>query len=219
MKLQLIIQCIDTFGFKSPTDKLYFFINGNPIETIHKDNGFYSIIEKLPEKFILLIKSSVYYSYECTVNLKEKSNYLSVNLIRKIPPLHESAVWIDTVGYTKAVLGFGYFFLADSLKNTDIFISVDNPFRFCLEGRKFLIRDTQSLKEEFITIKKAENNFMNIYNIKGLTNNYDAEISLILPAFDLYQCSKIPFKKPAELPALIWLYDSKGNSEKIEIKN
>ena len=69
MKLQLIIQCIDTFGFKSPKDKLYFFINGNPIETIHKDNGFYSIIEKLPEKFILLIKSSVYYSYECTVNL------------------------------------------------------------------------------------------------------------------------------------------------------
>ena len=36
MKLQLIIQCIDTFGFKSPKDKLYFFINGNPIETIHK---------------------------------------------------------------------------------------------------------------------------------------------------------------------------------------
>ena len=73
------------------------------------------------------------------------------------------------------------------MKNTDIFISVDNSFRFCLEGRKFLIRDTQSLKEEFITIEKAENNFMNIYNIKGLTNNYDAEISLILPAFDLYQ--------------------------------
>ena len=158
MKLQLIIQCIDTFGFKSPKDKLYFFINGNPIETIHKDNGFYSIIEKLPEKFILLIKSSVYYSYECTVKLKEKINYLSVNLIRKIPPLHEPTVWIDTVGYTKAVLGFGYFFLADSLKNMDIFISVDNPFRFCLEGRKFLIRDTQSLKEEFITIEKAENN-------------------------------------------------------------
>ena len=181
MKLQLIIQCIDTFGFKSPKDKLYFFINGNPIETIHKDNGFYSIIEKLPEKFILLIKSSVYYSYECTVNLKEKSNYLSVNLIRKIPPLHEPTVWIDTVGYTKAVLGFGYFFLADSLKNTDIFISVDN--------------------------------------IKRLINNYDSEISVMLPAFDLNISAIIPVNEPVSLPAFIWLYDEMGKSKKIEIKN
>lgn len=219
MKLQLIIQCIDTFGFKSPKDKLYFFINGNPIETIHKDNGFYSIIEKLPEKFILLIKSSVYYSYECTVNLKEKSNYLSVNLIRKIPPLHEPTVWIDTVGYTKAVLGFGYFFLADSLKNTDIFISVDNPFRFCLEGRKFLIRDTQSLKEEFITIEKTENNFMSVYNIKRLINNYDSEISVMLLAFDLNISAIIPVNEPVSLPAFIWLYDEMGKSKKIEIKN
>lgn len=79
-----VYQCIDTFGFKSPKDKLYFFINGNPIETIHKDNGFYSIIEKLPEKFILLIKSSVYYSYECTVNLKENFQNMPVLTEREL---------------------------------------------------------------------------------------------------------------------------------------
>ena len=95
----------------------------------------------------------------------------------------------------------------------------DNPFRFCLEGRKFLIRDTQSLKEEFITIEKTENNFMSVYNIKRLINNYDSEISVMLPAFDLNISAIIPVNEPVSLPAFIWLYDEMGKSKKIEIKN
>lgn len=218
MKIQLIIQCIDTFGFKPPTDKLYFFADGLPLEAVYKDNGFYAVTKRLPDEFNLSVKSIVYYSYEYCIKTKSDKNFVTVNLIRKNPPNHEQAIWIDTKDFSKAVLGYGYFFLTDSAKSTDTFISVENPFRFCLEGRKFLIRETKLMREEFITIEKAENKFMTLYGLKGLTNSYNSETSIILPAFDLNDCEKIPVQKPVMLPVLIWLYDKNGESEKIEIK-
>lgn len=218
MKIQLIIQCIDTFGFKPPADKLYFFADGLPLEAVYKDNGFYVITKGLPDKFNLSINSTVYYSCEYCIKTKPDKNFVTVDLIRKNPPNNEQAIWIDTKGFSKAVLGYEYFFLAGSIKSTDTVISVENPFRFCLEGRKFLIRETQLMTEEFITIEKAENKFMTLYDLKGLKNSYDSETSIMLPAFDLNGCEKIPVKKPVMLPVMIWLYDKYGGSKKIEIK-
>ncbi len=218
MKIQLIIQCIDTFGFKPPSDKLYFFADGLPLETVYKDNGFYAVTKKLPDEFSLSVKSTVYYSCEYCIKIKPDNNFAAVELIRKNPPRHEQAIWIYTKGFSKAVLGYGYFFLADSIKSADRIISVENPLRFCLEGRRFLIRDTQLMKEEFITLGKAENKFMTLYGIKGLTNSYNSETSIILPAFDLNGCKKAAVQKPVMLPAMIWLYDKNGESEKIEIE-
>lgn len=55
---------------------------------------------------------------------------------------------------------------------------------------------------------------MSVYNIKRLTNNYDSEISVMLPAFDLNISAIIPVNEPVSLPAFIWLYDEMGKSKK-----
>lgn len=55
MKISLIIQCIDTFGFVPAEDKLRFYADGKRFYPVCKSGGFYIAAKELPNEFTLSI--------------------------------------------------------------------------------------------------------------------------------------------------------------------
>ncbi|MCH5195970.1 MAG: hypothetical protein J1F28_04615 [Oscillospiraceae bacterium] len=210
MKVSLIIQCIDTFGFVPAEDKLSFFADGKRFLPVRKSGGFYIASKELPNEFALSVRSDVYYGFECLAALEKE--ILRINLIRKAPPPRRPAVWLNVGSYSIAALEYGYFCLNRSLRAGDEHISVENPYRFCLEGRSFLLLDTHSGAEEFIILEKMENALMTDYSVKRLTNDYGMEHSVMLPAFDLYVKERIPIERPFAGTATVRLYDNSGKN-------
>lgn len=210
MKVSLIIQCIDTFGFVPAEDKLSFFADGKRFLPVRKSSGFYIAAKELPNEFTLSVRSDVYYDCECRVSPEKE--ILRINLIRKAPPPRRPAVWLNAGSYGRAALEYGYFYLNRSVKAGDWHISAENPYRFCLEGRSFLLLDTSSGTEEFVVLEKAENALMTDYSVKKLENDYGMEHSVMLPAFDLYVKERIPLEKPFVVTATVRLYDESGKN-------
>lgn len=208
MNISLIIQCIDTFGFVPVEDKLRFYADGKRFYPVCKSGGFYIAAKELPNEFTLSVRSDIYYDCECRTSLE---NYIiRINLIRRTPPPRKPAVWLNIEAYGRAALEYGYFYLGKSIKVGDDHIVAENPYRFCLEGRSFLLLDTSSGAEEFIVLEKAENALMTDYLTSRITNDYSAEHSVMLPAFDLYVRAKIPVEKPYVGSATVRLYDRNG---------
>lgn len=211
MNVSFIIQCIDTFGFVPAEDGLRFFANEKRFCPIRKSGGFYIISKELPNEFTLLIRSDIYYDFEYRANLDMK--VIRINLIRKSAPPRRVAVQFNAKEHNKAVLEYGYFYLGKSVWRGDERISVENPYRFCLEGRSFLLVDTSSGTEEFIVLQAAGNALMTDYHTGKITYDYSAEHSAILPAFDLYVNATIPVEAPPSGSAAIRIYE--GNGKKI----
>ena len=210
MKISLMIQCIDTFGFVPSEDKLRFFADGKRFCPVRKSGGFYIASKELPDEFTLSIRSDVYHDFEYPASLENE--VLRINLIRRAPPHRRAAVWLDVGSYGRAAQEYGYFYLGKSVKSGDEHITVENPYRFCLEGRSFLLLDTSSGEEEFIVLEKAENALMTDHLIKKTANNYAAEHSVLLPAFDLYVKARIPMEKPFNGSAAVRFYDESGKN-------
>lgn len=210
MKISLIIQCIDTFGFVPAEDKLRFYADGKRFYPVRKSCGFYIVSKDLPNEFALSIRSDIYYDCEYPASLEKE--ILRINLIRRAPPPRKPAVWLDVGSYDRAALEYGYFYLGKPLKTGDRHIAVENPYRFCLEGRSFLLLDTSSGAEEFIVLEKAENALLTDHLVKMIANDYSAEHSVMLPAFDLYVSARIPVKKPLDGTATVRLYDESGKN-------
>lgn len=208
MKISLIIQCIDTFGFVPAKDKLRFYADDRRFYPVLKSGGYYIASSELPSEFTLLISSDVYRDFECPISLE--SEIVRVNLIRKNPPPRKQCIRINAEGYVKAALEYGYFYLGTNVKSGNNHISAENPYRFCLEGRSFLLSDTHSGAEEFVVLEKAENAAMTDYSMRTISNDYNAECSVLLPAFDLYVKSDIPLEKPLDGTAAIRLYKDDG---------
>ncbi|MCH5208984.1 MAG: hypothetical protein J1F04_08865 [Oscillospiraceae bacterium] len=218
MNISLIIQCIDTFGFVPAEDKLSFFADGKRFFPVRKSGGFYIASKELPNEFALSVRSDVYYSFECLAALEKE--ILRINLIRKAPPPRKTAVWLNVGSYGIAALEYGYFCLNRSVRAGDEHISAENPYRFCLEGRSFLLLDTHSGAEEFVVLEKAENALMTDYSVKKLANDYGMEHSVMLPAFDLYVKEKIPIEKPFVGTATVRLYgESGGNAVRVRAED
>ncbi len=216
MRISLIIQCIDTFGFVPAEDKLHFFADGKMFCPMRKSGGFYIASKELPNEFTLLISSDVYHDFECPVSLEKE--IIRVNLIRKNPPPRKQFIRINAEGYRKAALEYRYFYLGMSVKSGSEYLIAENPYRFCLEGRSFLLFDTRSGAEEFIVFEKAENAIMTDYLTKKIENNYNAEFSVLLPAFDLYIKTDIPLEKPPSDTATIRLYGEKSGNQFVRIR-
>lgn len=210
MKISLIIQCIDTFGFVPAEDKLRFYSDGKRFYPVRKSGGFYIASKELPIKFTLLIRSDIYYDCEYPAGLENET--LRINLIRRAPPPRKSAVWFNAESYGRAALEYGYFYLGKPIKTGDEHIVVENPYRFCLEGRSFLLLDTDLGAEEFVVLEKAENALMTDHLVKKIANDYSAEHSVMLPAFDLYVNARIPIEKPLEGTAAVRIYDESGKN-------
>lgn len=208
MKISLIIQCIDTFGFVPAEDKLRFFADGKRFDPRRKNDGFYIASKELPGEFALSISSDVYRDFERPVSLENE--IVRVDLIRKNPPPRKRFIRLNAEGYVKAALEYGYFYLKTSVKSGSERIFAENSYRFCLEGRSFLLADTRSGAEEFIVLEKAENADMTDYSTRTIKNDYDAECSVLLPAFDLYVKTDIPLEKPLDDAAAIRLYKEDG---------
>lgn len=210
MNASLIIQCIDTFGFVPAEDKLRFYISGKRFCPVRKSGGFYIVTKELPNKFALLISSDIYYEREFRAS--SETEIIRADLIRKSPPPRKSAVRLNIEAYGRAALEYGYFYLEKPLNAGDEHIAAENPYRFCLEGREFLLLDTASGAEEFIVLEKAENALMTDYLTSSITNDYSAEHSVMLPAFELYVKANIPLEKPNVGAAIIRLYDEHGKN-------
>ena len=210
MKVSLMIQCIDTFGFVPAEDDLRFFADGKRFCPVRKSSGFYIASKELPDEFTLTIRSDVYYDFECPASLE--SAILRINLIRKAPPHRRAAVWLDVGSYGRAALEYGYFYLGKPVKSGDEHITVENPYRFCLEGRSFLLLDTSSGAEEFVVLEKAENALLTDHFVIKTANDYAKEHSVLLPAFDLYVKARIPMEKPFNVTATVRLYDESGKN-------
>lgn len=208
MNISLIIQCIDTFGFVPAEDKLHFYIDGKRFYPVCKSGGFYIAAKELPNEFTLSVRSDIYYDRECCTGLE--NGILRLNLIRKAPPPRRSAAWLNIGSYGRAALEYGYYYLGKPIKAGDDHITAENPYRFCLEGRSFLLLDTSSGAEEFVVLEKTENAFMTDYLTSRIINDYSAEHSVMLPAFDLYVREKIPVEKPYAGSAAVRLYDRNG---------
>lgn len=194
MKISLIIQCIDTFGFVPAEDDLRFFADGILLNTIRKDGGFYVVTHSIPKEFALSVKSKIYYG--CELKVITDGETVRLDLIRKNPPPGKPAVWLNAEKGGKAALEYGYFYLGSSVKSGDTLVSAENPFRFCIEGRSFLLCDTQSGNEEFIVLEESENSLLTDHKTKKIKYDYNAESSVMLPAFDLYVSARIPAEKP-----------------------
>lgn len=210
MKISLIIQCIDTFGFAPAEDKLRFYADGKRFYPVRKSGGFYIVSKDLPNEFTLLIRSNIYYDREYPASLRNET--LCINLIRRAPPSRKPVVWLNIKSNGMAALEYGYFYLGKPIKTGDRHIAVENPYRFCLEGRSFLLLDTSSGAEEFVVLEKAENALMTDYSVKKLANDYSAEHSVMLPAFDLYVNARIPVEKPLDGTATVRIYDGNGKN-------
>lgn len=210
MKTSLIIQCIDTFGFVPAEDKLRFYADGKRFCPVRKSGGFYIAAKELPNEFTLSIRSDIY--YDCEYRASPEKEVVRVNLIRRVPPPRKSAVWLNMETYGRAALEYGYFYLEKPLNAGDEHITAENPYRFCLEGREFLLLDTCSGAEEFIVLENAENALMTGYLIKEIAHDYNAEHSVMLPAFELYVKANIPLEKPNVGAAILRLYDEQGKN-------
>lgn len=210
MKISLIIQCIDTFGFVPAEDKLRFYADGKRFFPVRKSGGSYIASKELPNEFTLSISSDIYHDREYPASLENET--LRIDLIRKAPPPRKPSVWLDVGSCGRAALEYGYFYLGKPLKAGDEHITVENPYRFCLEGRSFLLLDTGSGAEEFVVLEKAENALMTEHLVKRITNGYSAEHSVMLPAFDLYVKGRIPIEKPFNGTAAVRIYDESGKN-------
>lgn len=210
MNISLIIQCIDTFGFVPAEDKLRFYIDGKRFYPVRKSGGFYIAAKELPSKFTLSVCSDIYYEREFRAS--SETEMIRVNLIRKAPPPRKPAVWLNVEAYGRAALEYGYFYLEKPLKAGEEHITAENPYRFCLEGREFLLLDTSTGAEEFVVLEKAENALMTAYAVKRLANDYSAEHSVLLPAFELYVKANIPLERPNVGAAFIRLYGETGKN-------
>ncbi len=210
MKISLIIQCIDTFGFVPAEDKLRFYADGKRFYPVCKSGGFYIASKGLPNKFALSIRSDIYYGCEYPASLENET--LRINLIRRAPPPRKSAVWLNIKSNGTAALEYGYFYLGKPIKAGGEHIAIENPYRFCLEGRSFLLLDTSSGAEEFVVLEKAENALMTDHLVKRISNDYSAEHSVMLPAFDLCVKARIPIEKPFVGTATVRIYDESGKS-------
>lgn len=208
MKISLVIQCIDTFGFVPAKEKLNFYADDRRFYPVLKSGGYYIASGELPREFSLSIKSDAYYDREISVNLEK--GIIRVDLIRKSPPPRESAVWFDFGEYGMAALEYGYFCPSTPINSGDTHISAENPYRFCLEGRSFLLLDTNSGAEEFIVLEKAENALMTEYSTGAIRNSYNADFSVLLPAFDVYVKASVPLKKPPSGEAIARFYGENG---------
>lgn len=210
MKITLIIQCIDTFGFVPAEDKLCFYADGKRFFPTRKSGGFYIASKELPNEFALSIRSDIYYDCEYSASLENE--IIRINLIRRAPPPRKPAVWLDIKTRGMAALEYGYFYTGRPLKTGDEHIAAENPYRFCLEGRSFLLLDTSSGAEEFVVLERAENALMTEHLVKRLANDYGAEHSVMLPAFGLYVKAMIPIEKPFVGTATVRLYDESGKN-------
>ncbi|MBD5128345.1 MAG: hypothetical protein HDT43_00240 [Ruminococcaceae bacterium] len=210
MKISLIIQCIDTFGFVPAEDKLRFYADGKRFFPVRKSGGSYIASNELPNEFTLSISSEIYHDREYPASLENET--LRIDLIRKAPPPRKPSVWLDVGSCGRAALEYGYFYLGKPIKEGDEHITVENPYRFCLEGRRFLLLDTSSGAEEFVVLEKAENALMTDHLVKRITNGYSAEHSVMLPAFDLYIKGRIPIEKPFNGTATVRIYDESGKN-------
>lgn len=210
MKISLIIQCIDTFGFVPAEDKLRFYADGKRFYPVCKSGGFYIAAKELPNEFTLSIRSDIY--YDCEYSASPEKEVIRINLIRRAPPPRKSAVWLNIRSYGRAALEYGYFYLGKPIKAGDEHIAAENPYRFCLEGRSFLLLDTSSGAEEFVVLEKAENALMTDHLVKKVANDYSTEHSVMLPAFDLYVKARIPVEKPFTGAATVRLYDESGKN-------
>ncbi len=208
MKISLIIQCIDTFGFTPAKDKLRFYANDRRFYPVLKSGGYYIASSELPGEFSLSIRSDAYHDREIPVSLEE--GIIRVDLIRKSPPPRESAVWFDFGECGKAALEYGYFCPSMSVKSGDTRITAENPYRFCFEGRSFMLLDTNSGAEEFIVLEKAENALMTEYSTKAVRNDYNADFSVMLPVFNVYVKASVPVKKPPSGEAIARFYGETG---------
>ena len=208
MKISLIIQCIDTFGFVPAKDKLSFYADDRRFYPVLKSGGYYIASSELPREFSLSIRSDAYYDRDIPVILEE--GIIRIDLIRKSPPPRESAVWFDFGECGKAALEYGYFCPGMPIKSGDTHITAENSYRFCLEGRRFLLLDTNSGAEEFIVLEKAENALMTNYSTGAIRNDYNAEFSVLLPAFDVYVKASVPVKKPPSGEATARFYGESG---------
>lgn len=216
MKISLIIQCIDTFGFVPAEDKLRFYADGKRFYPVRKSGGFYIAAKELPDEFVLAVRSDIYYDREYIAS--PEAGIIRINLLRKAPPPRKAAVWLDNKSYGTAALEYGYFYLAKPVKAGDEHITAEDPYRFCLEGRSFLLLDTDSGAEEFIVLERAENALMTEYAVKKINSGHSAEHSVLLPAFELYVKANIPLEKPISDAAAIRLYDEHGkNAVRIKV--
>lgn len=210
MKTSLIIQCIDTFGFIPAEDKLRFYADGKRFYPVRKSGGFYVTTMEMPTGFTLSVRSDIYYDRECRAS--PEMEMIRADLIRRSPPPRKSSVWFNIEAYGRAALEYGYFYIGKPVKAGDERITAENQYRFCLEGRVFLLLDTCSGAEEFIMLEKAENALMTDYLTSSITNDYSAEHSVMLPAFELYVKANIPLEKPSVGEAALRLYDENGKN-------
>ncbi len=208
MKISLMIQCIDTFGFTPPKDKLRFYADDRRFYPVPKSGGYYIASSELPREFTLSVRSDAYHDREIPVSLEQ--GIIRIDLIRKSPPPRESAAWFDFGERGRAVPEYGYFCPSLSIKSGDTRIIAENPYRFCLEGRSFLLLDTDSGAEEFIVLEKAENARMTEYSTSAVSNDYNADFSVLLPAFDVYVRASVPIKAPPSGDAIARFYGEKG---------
>lgn len=208
MRVTLIIQCIDAFGFVPAEDGLRFFADGRRFYPVRKSGGFHVATCELPSRFTLSVRSEVYHDLECAV--LPENEPVRLNLIRKAPPPRRDAVWFSVGARGMAALEYGYFYIGGTLSRGDELVITENPHRFCLEGRSFLLLDTRSGAEEFVVLGKPRNALMTEYATLKLANRYEPEYSVMLPAFGLYVGGRFPAERPLSGSAALRLYDGSG---------
>ncbi len=208
MKISLMIQCLDMFDFTPARDKLRFYADERRFYPVPKSDGYYIASNELPREFTLSVRSDAYHDREIPVSLDKE--IIRIDLIRKSPPPRQAAVWFDFGERGRAALEYGYFCPSMPIKSGDTRITAENPYRFCLEGRSFLLLDTNSGAEEFVVLKKAENALMTEYSTSAVSNAYNADFSVLLPAFDVYVKARVPVKKPPSGDAIARFYGENG---------
>ncbi len=208
MKISLMIQCLDTFDFTPARDKLRFYADERRFYPVPKSGGYYIASSELPREFTLSVRSDAYHDREIPLSLEQ--GIIRVDLIRKSPPPRESAVWFDFGERGRAALEYGYFCPSMPIKSGDTRVTAENPYRFCLEGRSFLLLDTNSGAEEFVVLEKAENALMTEYSTGAVRNAYNADFSVLLPSFYVYVKARIPVKKPPSGDAIARFYGENG---------
>ena len=216
MKVSLILQCINTWNFSwlKNTDKVEVFINDVPFPHVVKDRGCRIIMEPpkpLPPSYHLKVLTKSFLPFEslvCDSNLHD-DRIFPIELIPSIPPF-ESEARIVTAPLT-VVCGYDYYTLCDDcgvLSKGSNRLKIKNPRFENIEGRRFLLRDTESRNEEFVIVGDAVDFKLCEYKIPPLMYDYSVKSTALLPAFCVIgEGERNIFVKRFSKPAKLWIYE------------
>lgn len=209
MKLSLVLQCISTWDYEAINEPLLIRIDGKKYPFHVKPGGYHIFTSPIPVPFDLSVQSPSFFLYEWQHTSLPSDKIIPIQLTPRYP--RGEAAWLslhDIPEPRRIVLGYGYHRLASLLRAGDETIKIKNPLQRSLEGRCFMLRDTQSGDEEMLTLGGAADATLEMYQIPPSNRDYGVAAAALLPAFDIMGAGKgpIPLRVPPSGAQVIWLY-------------